>query len=114
MGMHMCMECNSGIHYTSGLSLFRSSHPMDPMGVKQPPWLATALRQPGPDQAWDIVADSKVERLRNSTIARSVIEDHRKVAFFGGVVIKAVDHGLSSEVKQKFPANVRGPMIGAI
>ena len=107
MGMHMCMDCNRGIH----LSLFRFSHLMDPTGVKQPPWLATALRQPGPDQARDIVADSEVERLRLSTIARSLIEDHRKVAFFGGVVIKAVDHGLSNEVKPKFRANVRGPMI---
>ena len=84
--MHMCMECNRGIHYPTGLLLFRSSQPMDPTGVKQPPWLATALRQPGSDQARDIVADSEVERLRNSTIARSVIADHR----------------------------IRGPMLGAI
>ena len=76
-------------------------------------WLVTALKQSGPDQVWDIIADSEVERLRNSTIVRSVIEDHRKVAFFGGVVIKAVDHGLSGEVKQKFRANDRGPVMGA-
>ena len=52
MGMHMCMECNRGIYYPTGLSLFRSNYPMDPRGVKQPLCLVNALRQSGPDQAF--------------------------------------------------------------
>ena len=85
-----------------------------PREPKRPAWLIAELRQAAADQLWDIVPDSEVERLRNTTIARSVVEDHRKVAFFGGVVIEAVDCGLSDEVKQRFRANVRGPMMGAI
>ena len=113
-GMHTCMECNRGIYYPTGLSVFRTEQPRDPTGAQRPQWLTTELQKASADQAWDMVADSEVARFRNSTIARSVIEDHRKVSFFGGVVIKAVDHGLPAAVKQKFPDNVRGPMMGAI
>ena len=113
-GMHMCMECNHGIHYPTGMAVFRNTQPIDPTGLKLPDWLKVELRKPAAEQLWDMVPDSEVERLRNSTIARSVIEDHHKVAFFGGVVIKAADCTLPDDVKQRFRANVRGPMMGAI
>ena len=114
MGMDMCMEFSRGIFYPTCLSLFRSSHPVDPVGAKKPPWLVTAMQQPNPEKVWGIVADSEVERPRNATIARSVVEDHRKVACFGGLVIKTVDFNLADAVKRKFRENVRGPMMGAI
>ena len=79
MGIQMCMECSRGIFYPACLSLFRSSHPVDPVGAKKPPWLVTATQQPDPEKVGGIVADCEVERLRNATIARSVVEDHRSV-----------------------------------
>ena len=84
---------------------------MDPTGAKKPSWLVTAMQQPDPENVWGIVADSHVERLRNATIARSIVEDCRKVACFGGVVIAAVDFSLAAEVQRKFREHVRGPMM---
>ena len=114
MGMHMCTECTRGIFYPTGMSTFRTTHPMDPSGTKPPDWLKEQLRKSPDEQLWDTVAESEVAHLRNCTVARNVVEDHRKVAFFGGIVIKAVDCTLSDDVKQRFRSNVRGPMMGAI
>ena len=111
MGTHMCVERSRGIFYPTGLSLFWSPHLMDPTGAKKPSWLVTAMQQPDPENVWGIVADSHVERLRNATIARSIVEDRRKVACFGGVVIAAVDFSLADEVQRKFREHVRGPMM---
>ena len=82
--------------------------------AKIPDWLKDQMRKSPDELLWAMVPDSEVAHLRNCTIARNVAEDHRKVAFFGGIVIKAVDCTLSDEVKQRFRARVRGPMMGAI
>ena len=114
MGMHMCTECNRGIFYPTGMAVFRNSQPMDPACVRIPDWLKDQMHKSPDEQLWAMVPDSEVAHLRNCTIARNVAEDHRKVAFFGGIVIKAVDCTLSDEVKQRFRASARGPMMGAI
>ena len=91
MGMHMCMECNRGIFYPTGVAVFRISQPMDPVCARVPDWLKEHLRKSPDEQLWAMVPDSEVAHLRNCSIARNVVEDHRKVAFFGGIVIKAID-----------------------
>ena len=114
MGMHLCTECNRGIFYPTGMAVFRNSQPMDPTCVRSPDWLRDQMRKSPDEQLWAMAPDSEVAHLRNCTIARNVAEDHCKVAFFGGIVIKAVDCTLSDDVKQRFRASVRGPMMGAI
>ena len=96
------------------MAVFRNSQPMDPACVRIPDWLKDQMRKSPDEQLWAMVPDSEVAHLRNCTIARNVAEDHRKVALFGGIVIKAVGCTLSDEVKQRFRASVRGPMMGAI
>ena len=110
----MCMECNRGIFYPTRVAVFRNSQPMDPVCARVPDWLKEELRKSPNEQLWAMISDSEVAHLRNCSIARNVVEDHRKVVFFGGIVIKAIDCTLPDQVKQRFRANVRGPMMGAI
>eukprot|EP00439_Symbiodinium_sp_Y106_P049823 s1789_g6.t1 len=110
-GLHLCHSCAKPIHYPDGMFYAdqKEIFGVEYYGVRAE-WLCDAITSRDSDQ----YRLHTFKILRNYPISRSLVEDHRRPAFFGVSVIQCASVDLTEGEIELFKKSVRGTLQGTI